>query len=148
MDTNDTPELFYDRNELLDAMAAPEYAKSPRYRDQVSEKLNRSLHVGTLTPMGERIDPSQLTHTRNVYDPDANANGYTVRGPFPEMVEALRVNTGFFHTPEQIADAMSAPQFEIDLSYRRALKDKIDRSVREGRITPDLQAVTPTAPAR
>jgi hypothetical protein len=39
---------------------------------------------------------------------------------------------------------MAAPQYDLDPTYREAVRAKIDRSIREKWITPGLQALDPS----
>ncbi|WP_374469934.1 hypothetical protein [Phenylobacterium sp.] len=148
MDTNEPTGIFYDRAEFLKAASSPEYAASARYRDDVAAKLQRSMEAGTISPMGEFINPADRTHTRNAYYADDNANGYIVQGADPTWAEAGKVGRGFFKSPEEIAAAFSAPAYEIDPTYQNAVREKIGRSIREGFLTPDLQAADPAERGR
>lgn len=140
MDTND---VFYDRKELLEAMASPEYRTSARYRDELTAKMQRSVQAGRITPMGEFVDPAQRSHTRTAYYADDNANGFIMPGADPTWAEAGKAGRGFFKSPEEIAGAMSAPHFDADPTYRDAVREKIGRSIREGLLTADLQTAAP-----
>lgn len=139
-------DLFYDRAEFLKAAASPEYRDSPRYRNEVASKLQRSMAAGRITPMGEQITTADRTQTRTAYTTGDNANGYIVPGADPAWAAAQQVTQGFFKAPEEIANAMSAPAYEIDPSYRLALVEKVQRSQREGFITADLKAADPSQP--
>jgi len=136
--------VFFDRSELMEAMASPEYQTSARFREEVSEKLERSMAAGRISPMGEAISHGQRSQTVNAYIADENANGLIVPGADPAWAAAVNVGTGsFFKSPEEIADAFSAPAFQHDPTYQRAVQEKIARSIREGHITADLKAATP-----
>jgi hypothetical protein len=65
-------------------------------------------------------------------------------GANPLMAEAAKVRSGCFAGPEAIANAMAAPQYDLDPTYREAVRAKIDRSIREKWITPGLQALDPS----
>lgn len=140
-------DTFFDRAELMEAMAAPEYATSGRYRDQIAAKLHRSVAAGTITPMGEQVAHHERSHTRTAYNTDAGLYGDAVVMPKGDAAwaEAGKVaDGGYFKTPEQVAAAFSAPAFEIDPTYQQAVRTKIERSQREGWLTADLQASDPT----
>jgi hypothetical protein len=139
---------YYDRSEFLAAAKAPEYATSARYREEVSGKLARSTAAGTITSMGQSISRDDTVHTRTVHNqPEGQAlfgNGVGhALGAEPSWAEASKVSQGCFDSPEAIARAMAAPQFDIDPSYKQAVRNKIDRSIREGYLTADLKAADP-----
>lgn len=145
MDTHDpNADLYYDRDEYLKAAASPEYKVSPRFRDEVAGKLQRSMQAGRFTSMAEEITHAQRVHTRTAYRPGSNENGYIVPGADPAWAAAGKVASDhYFKSPAEIADAFSAPAFEADRTYQDAVRAKIARSVREGFLTPDLKAADP-----
>jgi hypothetical protein len=147
-DFNDTAaqaETFYDHSEVREAMNDPRYRTSARYRDELAAKLHRSQQAGTVARQSQYYDHRQRVRGRERNpawgNPDANSNGFTQPDAVPEWAEAAKVGQAgsFFKTPEEIMQAMSAPHFDTDTSYRLALKDKIDRSIREGYVTSDFQ---------
>ncbi|WP_293681522.1 hypothetical protein [uncultured Phenylobacterium sp.] len=140
---NDT---YFDRSEFLKAVADPEYRASARRRDEVAQKLQRSLAAGTLQPMGEQIMHGQRNHERNAYYENDNANGYTVGGADPTWAAAGQVATRhFFRSREEVAQAMSAPAFDVDPSYGTELYLKVQRSIREGHLGADFLTAAPQA---
>lgn len=137
-------DLFFDREEMLKAMSAPDYAISPRYRENVAAKLQRSMEAGRISQMGEEIVRPQVRQERIVSRPEDGQNGFTVAGAHPAWAEASKANDGsFFKSQEEIANAFSAPAFEIDRSYQEAVREKIARSIREGYLTSDLKPANP-----
>lgn len=141
-------DVFFDRSELMEAMASPDYQTSARFRAEVADKLERSMAAGRVTPMGEAISHGQRSQTVNAYIPDENANGLIVPGADPVWAAAANVGAGsIFTSPEEIAAAFSAPAFEHDPTYQAAVRDMVARSIREGHITSDLKAVSPAQPS-
>ncbi len=142
--------IYEDRADYLKAVAAPEYAQSARYRDEVATKLQASMAAGTVTPMGQfvgqhrdAINGRMMTPQRPeaLYSPGTNP----MPTADPIWAEAGKVGSvAFFENPEQIANAMAAPHFEIDAGYREAVREKIERSIRESYITPDFQPIDPS----
>jgi hypothetical protein len=151
-DHNDTT-LFFDRSELLEAQQSPEYGTSARYRADVAAKLERSLTAGTITPLGHRHTPNEASTlvTRNGRIEEGVVYGgvQPLPGPSPLYKAALEVGRpgSFFDGPEDIAMAMAAPHFDIDESYRNAVREKIGRSIREGRIDTNFQTIPRVAAA-
>lgn len=148
-DPNDTS-TFYDRTEMLAAMQDPQYATSARYRDQIAAKVARSRDAGTISAQGEARTHNGLSE-RFSHNPAETAavygNGHsTMPGANPAWDEARKVSMPgtFFEGPEAIAAAMGAPQFQVDEGYRQAVKNKIDRSIREGFIGTDFQPLDPS----
>lgn len=138
-------DLYYDHGEFLDAAASPEYQTSARYRDDVAAKLQRSIGAGNITPMGEEIRHDQRLKESEPYTDEEGHYGGTVQiaGALPEWAEAAKVSIGTFGSLEEVALAMAAPVCEIDPTYRRALREKIDRSVREGTLPSDVFKLAP-----
>lgn len=134
-------DTFYDMAELREAMNDPRYRTSARYRDEVAAKMHRSQQAGTVERQSSyhsRVNVRAPTRTAT-NEGDIQGLGKPA-GSEPFYAEALRVSQpgSFFTTGEDIASAMGAPQFDIDPTYREALREKIARSIREGYITPDL----------
>lgn len=140
-----TDAIFYDRGEFLAAAAAPEYATSARYRDEVAAKLQRSLEAGTVTPMGQevthevRTDPYRIERTMPLAEQGLYGAGVPATGALPQWAEAAKVGNGsFFKSVEEVALAMAAPAYEADPTYRDAVYEKMQRSFREGTLDPAL----------
>lgn len=150
MNTNEPHDLYWDRSEFQKAASAPEYRDSARFRDEVAAKLQRSIAAGRITPMGEQITHEQRTHTRNASSTNEGLYGEVVAmpGPHPHWAEAGKIGTGFFKGPDEIANAFSAPAFAIDPTYQQAVREKIERSIREGYLTADLKAADPAQRGR
>jgi hypothetical protein len=147
-DTTPAADLYWDRAEYLKAVAAPEYRESPRYRAEVAERLQRSMAAGRITSMGEHIRPGQRGHERTAYSEGDGQTGYTVPAADPTWAEAIKVGQGYFKNEVEIANAMAAPAFEIDQTYQRALREKVQRSIREGLIGTDFRAIDPAQRGR
>ena len=143
--TTTTEDVFYDRDELLKAMASPEYAASSRYRDEIAAKLHRSSAAGTIAPMGEEITRQQRNHERIAVNTPEGMYGDAVPYPSadPHWVQAANVGVGCFKSPEEVAAAFSAPAFESDPTYQAAAREKVARSMREGWLTADLKSANP-----
>jgi hypothetical protein len=155
---NDTA-TYTDRGQLLADQQSPEYGTSPRFRQEVADRLARTHAAGGFSraqPAGEvtstvsRVEHGEgkTIHTSTVarentpnalYSPGHNA----MPGANPLYAEAAKVGSGFFDGPEAIARAMAAPHFETDAGYRQAVSDKIGRSQREGFIDAGLNALDP-----
>ena len=99
-----------------------------------------------MTPMGQRIDPGETTYTRYAFrEPEGTYGSHNpIPGADPTWAEAGKIGSGFFDGPEAIAAAMAAPVFAIDPGYQQAVREKIDRSIREKWLAPDLTALDPS----
>ena len=95
-------DIYYDRAELIEAQAAPEYQTSPRYRDEVAAKLQRSMAAGTVTAMGEEITHRQRLEERIVSNTDEGLYGVgnPIEGAHPAWAEAAKVSVGTFGSLE------------------------------------------------
>lgn len=135
-----TDDVFYDRGEFLAAAAAPEYATSARYRDEVAAKLQRSRAAGTVSPMGEEVRHEQRHYEVNAWNNDEGLYGAGVPmpGPDPAQAIALNIDIGTFKNVEEVALAFAAPAYEIDRGYQAAVLAKIERSIREGTLDPSV----------
>jgi hypothetical protein len=134
-------ETFYDMSEVREAMNDPRYRSSARYRDEVAIKLQRSQQAGTVASQ------ASYHHRTNTRAPTRTVtNEGEVQGlgkpaaSQPFWAEASRVNQpgSVFTTIEATAAAMGAPQFDIDPTYREAVREKIARSIREGYLDANL----------
>ena len=121
-------DIYYDRAELIEAQKAPEYATSARYRDEVAAKLARSLAAGTVTPMGAHQTPEQRTHTVHAVNLDEGIYGGAQ--PMPKPASPFGMNVGTFKTLDEITAATSVDSYR-DPTYRRAVTERIQRSIRE-----------------
>jgi hypothetical protein len=145
-------DTFYDMSEVREAMGDPRYRTSARYRDEVAAKLHRSQQAGTVVSQTSYHGSQKRTLGRDRdYDfghpnANANANGFIQPGADQAWAEAAKVGQAgsIFKSPEEIMWAMSAPHFEADAAYQQAVREKIDRSIREGWITRDFQTAKPS----
>jgi len=139
-------DIFHDHSEMQAAQAAPEYKTSGRYREEFAAKFARSQAAGRIGSLGQRHAHGEGStfHTRTAQmadEPQMYGSGNPMPGANPRWAEAANVNKqAFFDGPEAIARAMAAPQFDLDPSYRDAVREKIDRSIRERWIGDDFQA--------
>lgn len=134
-------DIYYDRAELLEAQSAPEYQSSPRYRDEVAAKLQRSMAAGTVSAMTEEFTHQERSRPVDYFFEEEGLYGVGVQmpGPPPYWAAAAQVNNGgTFSSLEEVALAMDAPVCEIDPTYRLALREKIDRSIRAGTLPADV----------
>lgn len=122
-------DVYYDRDELIAAQKAPEYASSARYRDEVTAKLQRSLQAGTITPMGSHQTPAQRVHT--VHAVNLEEGIYGGSQPMPKPASPFGMTLGTFKTLDEITAATSVDSYR-DPTYRRAVTERIQRSIREG----------------
>jgi hypothetical protein len=131
-------------SEVRTAMNDPRYRTSGRFRDEVAAKLHRSHQAGTVASQASYHDGSKRTLGKDrdysYGNPKANSGGFIQPPADPILAEAGRVAApgSFFTETETLAAAMGAPQFDLDPSYREALREKIARSIREGYLTRDL----------
>jgi hypothetical protein len=115
----------------------------------VAAKLARSIAAGTVTPMGHFTGHGEghSIHTRIASHDTIPEALYSSENPMPKAdplwAEAAKVGSGFFASPEEIAAAMGAPQYDRDRTYRDAVSAKIARSIRERFIDTDLQPLDP-----
>lgn len=121
-------DTFYDMTEVHEAMANPLYRTSARYRDEVAAKLARSQQAGTVGRIAERITTDRRTYT--VYASNTEEGLYGYAQPLPKPPSPFGMDVGAFKNLDEIAAAMSADSYR-DPSYRRAVLQRIQRSIRE-----------------
>ena len=144
-------DVYFARADYLEAARAPDYQTSARYRQEVADKLARSLAAGSVTPLGEfhQHGNDPRSYERVAVDSRAPEGLYGSHNPMPGAdplwAEAARIDTGHFDGPEAVARAMAAPQFDADPSYRRAVQAKVERSIGAGFINSDLTARDPSS---
>jgi hypothetical protein len=140
-------DTYESRADLIAAQQDPRYAQSPRYREEVAAKLERSMTAGTITQMAQHIRHEDMIGTRHVRleaEPEGIYGGAVkLPGADPIWAEAGKVGGGFFDGPEAIARAKAAPHYEVDSGYQQAVQEKIARSIREKFIDTNLQALDP-----
>jgi hypothetical protein len=97
-----------------------------------------------LSATAERIAYDDTIHTYSKpYEPEGMYN--PTSNPMPKSdqkwVQAAKIGSGVFSGPGEIAAARAAPHYDLDAGYRRALEEKIARSIRGGHINADHSAV-------
>lgn len=122
-------DTFYDMTEVHEAMANPLYRTSARYRDEVAAKLARSQQAGTVGRIAERITPERRSYTINVSNTDEGHYGHAQPLPNPPA-SPFGMTVGTFKNLDEITAAMNADSYR-DPSYRRAVLQRIQRSIRE-----------------
>lgn len=131
---------FYDLSEVREAMSDPRYKTSARYRDDVAAKLHRSQAAGTVGRMSEHHPQGGWVYTTEKNTADEGLYGSSQLMTKP--ASPFGMNMGTFKTLDEIHSAMSAIS-AIDPTYRQAVTERIERSIREG--TLDQPALTQVA---
>ena len=131
---------FYDLSEVREAMSDPRYKTSARYRDDVAAKLHRSQAAGTVGRMGQEHPQGGWVHTTNSSLGEEGLYGSSQLMTKPNSPFGMTLGT--FKTLDEIHAAMTTVS-AVDPTYRQAVTERIERSIREG--TLDQQALTQVA---
>ena len=142
----DQPTTYESQAELAADIGDPRYSQSARYREGVAAKLQASIDAGTIARPAQFTDYDSTIYSKTIrHEPEAMyGSANPLPKPHPLFEEAQKVGSGFFDGPAAIAAATGAPQWYLDPSYQQAVKEKIDRSIREKWISPGLEALDPS----
>jgi hypothetical protein len=134
--------IFYNRTEFQAAMANPDYSTSARVRSDIAAKLQRSQDAGTVGSLTGHH--TQEVRSRTVEAQTAPEGTYGQVQDLTKPYNPLNMNVAAaFSGIEEIGQAIDAPGFDIDPTYRAAVVNRISRSIRAGHL--DEAALTQLA---